>query len=101
MKEKAHDSISKDMIGKEITLIGLAVGCKAGPCLKFKNDIVYIRELDYWDSEFIGKQIIITGTLLKKKIIPDPKIDESGAISTGAHGEQLVLENISEIRKKV
>ncbi|MEM1659019.1 MAG: hypothetical protein QXK94_08310 [Candidatus Jordarchaeales archaeon] len=45
-----------------------------------------------------GKTIYVTGLLLVKKIIPDPQINNSGAVSTGAYGDQLVLENISEIK---
>ncbi|MBS7268688.1 MAG: hypothetical protein KIH10_07645 [Candidatus Freyarchaeota archaeon] len=97
MTGKVFDSISKDMMGRRVTLHGLVVNCKAGPCLKLKNDIVYIPELEN-NEEIMGKTISATGTLLEKKIIPDPQIDESGAISTGAYGSQLVLENISEVK---
>ncbi|MEM2959473.1 MAG: hypothetical protein QXS27_07565 [Candidatus Jordarchaeaceae archaeon] len=97
MTGKVFDSISRDMMGRRVTLHGLVVNCKAGPCLKLKNDIVYIPELED-NEEIMGKTISATGTLLEKKIIPDPQIDESGAISTGAYGNQLVLENISEVK---
>jgi hypothetical protein len=93
MKE-AFDTISEDLIGKEITLVGQAVDCKAAACLKMKNTVVYLPTLDFWDeSEFLGKDVYVTGVLQRKKIIPDPVIDENGAISTGAEGEQLILEN--------
>ncbi len=94
MKE-AFDTISENLIGKEITLVGQAVDCKAAACLKLKNDIVvYIPNLDFWDkSRFLGKELYVTGVLQRKKIIPDPVIDENGAISTGAEGDQLILEN--------
>ena len=93
MKE-AFDTISENLIGKEITLVGQAVDCKAAACLKLKNDIVvYIPNLDFWNSEFLGKDVYVTGLLRWKKIIPDPTIDEKGAISTGTEGEQLILEN--------
>lgn len=91
---EAFDTISKNLIGKEITLVGQAVDCKAAACLKLKNDIVvYIPNLDFWNSEFLGKKVYVTGILQWKKIIPDPIIDENGAISTGAEGDQLILEN--------
>jgi len=35
----------------------------------------------------------VSGLLKNEKFIPDPIIDENGAISTGAYGDQLVLEN--------
>ncbi len=97
MAEKVFDSVSKGMMGRKVTLRGLVVNCKAGPCLKLKNDIVYIPELEN-NEKIVGKTISVTGTLIEKKIIPDPQIDESGAISTGAYGNQLVLENISQVK---
>gem|GEM_PF-3049932 len=99
MAEKFFDSVSKGMVGSRVTLLGLVVNCKSGPCLKLKNDIVYIPELEKYDSEKImGKTVFVTGILLEKKIIPDPQTDERGAISTGAYGNQLVLENISKVK---
>jgi hypothetical protein len=88
------DTISEDLFGKKITLVGLAVDCKAAACLKLKNDIVvYIPNLDFWDeTRFLGKEVYVTGVLQRKKIIPDPFVDENGAISTGAEGDQLILE---------
>ena len=56
--------------------------------------MVYIPNLDFWDeSEYLGKEVYVTGILKYKKIIPDPFVDENGAISTGAEGDQLILEN--------
>ena len=93
MKE-AFDTISENLIDKEITLVGQAVDCKAAACLKLKDGIVvYIPNLDFWDSEFSGKMVSVTGILRRKKIIPDPIVDENGAISTGAEGEQLIIDN--------
>lgn len=95
MKEKVYDSISKNIIGKEISLSGLAFDAKSGAVLKLKNGaIVYLQGLDYWPSELIGKKTSVRGTLQEKKFIPDPVIDEDGAISQGAYGLQYVLENI-------
>ncbi len=94
MKKKEYDSISEDMIGKEITLIGLAVDAKAGACVLLKDDVaIYVQEWEHWEPEILGKKVSVTGTLVEKKFIPDPIIDENGAISQGAEGSQLVLEN--------
>jgi len=54
--------------------------------------------IPYWDDDVLNKELLITGTFLVKKFIPDPQIDETGAISTGAYGAQFVLENIKEIQ---
>ena len=100
MKRKIHDLVSENLIGKEIILQGLAFDSKAGAVLKLRNDmIVYIYDLASWPSEFIGQKTCVTGTFQKKKIIPDVKIDEDGAISQGAPGDQLLLENVKEIKK--
>lgn len=92
MKDTIYETFSKELLDKKITFKGKVVNCKAGPCLQLKDGtILYVRELD---NELMDKDIVITGTFLRKKIIPDPIVDKNGAISTGAHGDQLVLENI-------
>lgn len=94
---KKVESISDDIINKEITLSGKVLNCKAGPCIELKDkNIIYVQELS---DEFIGGNILITGTLKIKKIIPDPKIDQEGAISAGAYGNQYVLEKIKDIKR--
>ena len=100
MTDKIFYSVSEEIIGKEVTLFGLAADAKAGACLQVKDDVVYIQELASWQPEFIGKNVYVTGTLLEKKVIPDPIIDKDGAISTGAVGDQYILEDIKEIRKE-
>ena len=94
MKKKEYNTIPKNMIGKKITLVGLAVDAKAGASIMLNdNSTIYVQEWDHWDSNFLGKRVRVTGTLISKKFIPDVKIDENGAISQGAPGDQLVLEN--------
>lgn len=100
MKRKIYHSLSAELFGKEITLLGVAFDSKAGAVLKVENDIiVYIYDLASWPDEFLRQQMCVTGTLQKKKIIPDVTIDENGAISQGAPGDQYLLENVKEIKK--
>lgn len=100
MKKKVYELLSENLIGKEITLLGIAYDAKAGAVLKLKNDaIVYIYNLDCWSSEFFGQKTSVTGILQLRKIIPDVEIDETGAISQGAPGEQYLIEEIKEIKK--
>jgi hypothetical protein len=100
LKRKPYDLLSKNLFGKEISLYGLAFDSKAGAVLKLKDGIiVYIYDLASWSSEFLGQKTCVTGTIQQKKIIPDVRIDENGAISQGAPGEQYLLENIKEIKK--
>lgn len=100
LKRKTYDFLSENLIGKEISLSGLAFDSKAGAVLKLKDGIiVYIYDLSSWSSEFLGQKTCVTGLLQKKKIIPDVRIDEDGSISQGAPGEQYLLEDIKEIKK--
>lgn len=82
------------LIGKSVALNGEAMNSKAGAVLVTdEDDTIYIEGLDYWPNDMIGKEVVVTGELRRKKLIPDPVVTDSGAISQGAEGEQLVLEN--------
>ena len=82
------------MIDQNVTLIGTAKNAKAGALLiTTDNSAIYIKGLDYWAPELLNQQLTVSGVLKKEKFIPDPVIDKSGGISTGATGKQLVLEN--------
>ncbi len=99
MTGKIIDSISDDSLGKEVIIEGIAYDAKGGACIKLKDgNVVYIRNKLDWETEYLEKRIVITGTLNLKKIIPDPEIGENGAISTGATGKQYVLEEITMIK---
>ncbi|NHJ05381.1 MAG: hypothetical protein EAX90_11190 [Candidatus Heimdallarchaeota archaeon] len=100
MTDKIYDTISEKMFEKLITLKGKAVDSKAGACLKIKDEIVFIEDISSWEDELYGKELLITGILKLKKIIPDVVIEEDGAISQGAPGEQYILEKIKEIKQK-
>ena len=91
MTEEILEAVSRDLLGKEITVRGTVVNRKAGPCLQLGDGtILYVVELD---DELDGKEIVVTGTYNIKKLIPDP-ITKDGEIATGAYGSQEVLENI-------
>ena len=81
-------------IGQKITILGIAKDAKGGAVLLTSNkEPIYIKGLDSWPTELFDKQLKVTGVLKEEKFIPDPVIDEDGSISTGAYGDQLVLEN--------
>ena len=81
-------------IGQNVNLNGTARDAKGGAVLLTpEGDVIYIKGLEFWPSDLLDKQITINGLLKKEKFIPDPTIDEDGAISTGAYGNQLTLEN--------
>ena len=76
---------------REQSIYGIASDAKAGAIILTADQVIYIENLNYWADEFIGKKMIVTGFLEKKKIIPDPSVDANGIISQGANGEQLIL----------
>jgi len=81
-------------IGLKITILGIAKDAKGGAVLLTSEKVpIYIKGLDSWSPELYDKQLKVTGVLKEEKFIPDPVIDEDGSISTGAYGNQLVLEH--------
>ena len=97
MTEPIHQNITEEILNKKVKLKGLTANSKAGACIKLESDIVFIQEKFGWDDEELNKNIIASGTLVEKKFIPDPIVDEDGAISQGAEGTQFVLEDIQSI----
>ncbi|MHA1148727.1 MAG: hypothetical protein ACTSR8_10825 [Promethearchaeota archaeon] len=85
----------KNNLGKQVTVVGTAMEAKGGPVvITAENYVIYIRDLACWPDEVENKQISVKGILKEIKMIPDPVIDEDGAISTGAYGNQTVLEDV-------
>ena len=84
----------KKQLGQKVNLSGIAKDAKGGAVLiTSEGHAIYIKGLDSWPSNILDKSISASGLLKEEKFIPDPRIDENGAISTGAYGKQLVLEN--------
>ena len=85
----------KQFLGKKVTLLGTSRDAKAGAVLiTGDRNPIYINGLASWSADLLGKQVSVKGVLKKEKFIPDPIIDENGAISTGATGDQFVLKNV-------
>jgi len=97
---KVFTKIIPELLNKEISMKGLAVVSKAGACIKLAEDIVFIQNKYDWEDDELNKLVVVTGTLVEKKFIPDPIVDENGAISQGAEGNQFVLEEIKKIEFK-
>jgi hypothetical protein len=76
------------------TIRGRAENAKGGAVIVTDTmDMVYLDGIDSWDDEVVGKDVVAKGELFHGKHIPDPVVDEDGAISTGAVGMQTVLLN--------
>ncbi len=81
-------------IGQKVNLNGTAKDAKGGAVLLTpEGNVIFIKGLEFWPSEFLDKKISVSGLLKEEKLIPDPLIDEDAVISTGAYGNQLILEN--------
>ena len=88
----------KEILDKEVTLTGMAKDAKGGAVLIVNKIPIYIKGLSSWSEDNFGKIIKVKGTLRDEKLIPDPYLNEDGAISQGAIGKQLVLENFKILR---
>jgi hypothetical protein len=76
------------------TIDGKAENAKGGAVVITDTmGVVYLDGIDSWDDDVVGKEVIVKGEIFHGKHIPDPVVDEDGAISTGAAGIQTVLLN--------
>jgi hypothetical protein len=57
------------------------------------GEVIYLEGLSAWPSGLAGRRVEALGLLTSKKLIADPAVDETGAISQGAPGLQTVLES--------
>lgn len=83
-----------DLIDQNAHFAGRAENAKGGAVVVLRNqEVIYIRNLHFWDEEVVGKQVSIKGIVRLEKYIPDPEVAEDGAISQGAIGSQYVLDD--------
>lgn len=83
------------LIGQKVTLSGIANNAKSGAVLNIVDEyVIYIKDFNDWPPELLNKKISVSGFLKLEKFIPDPKISKNGSISSGATGNQFVLETI-------
>jgi uncharacterized membrane protein YtjA (UPF0391 family) len=57
-----------------------------------EGDTVYVAGLAAWPGDLVGRRVEVTGKLARKKLIPDPEVNEDGEHTAGAYGLQDVLE---------
>ena len=82
-------------IGQTITISGIAKEAKGGPVvITLDNNVVYVKGLDSWSPDRLNNRVSVKGVLKKEQFIPQAKIDKNGGISSGATGDQYVLELI-------
>ena len=75
-------------------IVGAAQNAKAGAVLLTESgEVIYIHELAEWPEDVLGCKVEALGRLEEIKLVPDPLVDEDGAVSAGAEGRQFVLKN--------
>ncbi|MFW9849695.1 MAG: hypothetical protein ACFFF4_11160 [Candidatus Thorarchaeota archaeon] len=76
------------------TIRGRAENAKGGAVVITDSlGVIYIDGVDSWDDNVVGRDVEVKGEIFHGKHIPDPVVDEDGAISTGAAGIQTILLN--------
>jgi len=76
-----------------VELRGVARDAKCGAVIVTDGGgAIYVQGLDAWPAEVHGKRIVASGVVREKKLIPDP-VSRDGLQSTGAWGNQDVLED--------
>ena len=89
-----NSSNLKGQIDQSITVSGIAYDAALGAVLVLPdNSPIYVSGVNRWNSATCGQSIEASGTLRKRSIGPEPKVDEDGGISHGIEGTQFVLEN--------
>ena len=83
-----------DLIDQNAQFTGRAEDAKGGAVVVLQNqEVIYVRNLSFWEEEIVGTQVSIKGIVRSEKYIPDPEVAEDGAISQGAIGSQYVLDD--------
>ena len=78
---------------KPTTVSGYAADARAGAVLTTdEGDTIYIAGLAAWPGDLVGRRVEVTGHLTRKKLIPDPEVNEKGEHTAGAYGLQDVIE---------
>jgi hypothetical protein len=57
-----------------------------------RADTIYVIGLASWPADLLGRRVEVTGLLTRKKLIPDPEVNENGEHTAGAYGLQDVME---------
>ena len=81
------------MVGKEITLTGIAKNARAGAVLLTKDNVpYYIEGVESWDDDIMDKRIEVSGTLKIETLAGDLQ-NEKGEWTAGMSGDKLTIVN--------
>ncbi len=79
-------------MNRAVTITGKAANAFLGAVVVEPDGKIYfIDGLSAWDESFLNHQVAVTGTPTKRKLAPDPVVDDAGAVSHGMQGSATVL----------
>ena len=77
---------------RPVTITGKAANAFLGAVVVDADGNTYfIDGLSSWADELLDREVVVTGTPTRKKLAPDPVVDEAGAVSHGMQGSATVL----------
>jgi hypothetical protein len=79
-------------VDRQIAITGVATDTQFGAVLKAQGGTIYIAGMKAWPAEIVGKSFTVTGKLVRKKLVPDPGVNDAGVYVDGLPGTQLVFE---------
>lgn len=86
-----------NMVDTKATIEGTARNAHLGAVLLTEDRTpIYIDGLRSWDDTGLdGQQIKVEGMLRRRKLAPDPVVEDDGSVSHGVEGDNYVFENAS------
>ena len=78
--------------GETITVTGVA-GNSATGAIVVDGGTVHVGGLQSWPADIYGKQVAVTGKVMRTSVAPDPVVGPNGEQSHGAKGSSVVLTN--------
>lgn len=93
-KDTAEDSMYETKLNQRVTINGIARNAMLGAIVKTSdNTPIYIDGISEWESNILGKSIVVTGVLRRQKLAPNPEVGPNGEQSHGLKGDSYALEN--------
>ncbi len=87
-----HDwSTPMELKPEPVRLVGVAQDAKGGAVVVVDGSPVYLRGMDSWRSDVVGKRVVVEGAVADEQYLPEATKDEKGAWSQGAVGKQRVI----------
>jgi len=81
---------------EQVTLEGTARDAHSGAVVVLRDrQPLYVEGLERWPAELEGKNVKVSGTVVSRKLAPDPVVAADGAVSAGMVGESWVLTSAS------